>query len=421
MKQIIATVAAIFGLLFLSAQPTETLTLDGCYILAQENYPLFKQRDLIGKSKAYNIDNAKMGYLPQVNISAQATYQSDVTKIALPPSVPITIEPPNKDQYKLYGEVNQSLTDAFLIEPQRKLALNRAEVEQQKLEVDLYQLKERVNQLYFGILLIDGQEEQVEILKRDLQSGIDKISAAIKNGVAYKSNLSELRAELLKADQRTIELKATRKAYVDMLGQFINRELTENTKLESPTPVLPSLGLNRPELSFFDLQKKTLDTQDKLVVAKTLPRAGVFFQGGYANPALNFLKNEFAGYYITGIRFGWSLGGFYTLRKDKKLLDVNRSLIDIQRETFLFNTNFALKQQNAELDKLNDLIKSDDEIIGLREEVKNAAKAQLENGVITSSDFLTKLNAEDQARQNRLIHHIQLLMAQYNYKTTSGN
>ncbi len=421
MKRIIIIVTGFLFLLSTSAQSSQTLTLDECYALAKTAYPLAKQKDLIEKSKDYNIENAKKGYLPQINFSAQATYQSDVTSIDLPASLPFTIQAPSKDQYKMYGEINQSLTDAFMIEPQRKLIKSNAEISQQQLEVELYKLKDRVNQLYFGVLLIDGQLQQVELLKKDIQTGINKITAAINNGVAYKSNKSELQAELLKVEQNSIQLKATRKAYTDMLGQFINRPLNDSTVLQTPVAVTSVATIHRPELNLFETQKKTFDIQDKLIVAKTLPRAGVFFQGGYAKPGLNMLKNEFAGYYMLGVRLGWSLSGFYTFRKDKKLLDVNRGLIDIQQEAFLFNTNFTLTQQNSEQQKYEELMKSDDEIIALRTEVKVAAQAQLENGVITSNDFLTKVNAEDQARQNLILHKIQLLMAEYNYKTTSGN
>lgn len=423
MKRISTLIAGLLWLVGASAQTGQPLTLEECYSIAKEQYPLMRQKELIDKSRDYTIDNAKMGYLPQVNFQAQATYQSDVTRIKLPDNLPIqiTVEPPSKDQYKMYGEVTQSFTDAVFIEPQRKMAAANAEIEQQKLEVELYKLKERINQLYFGVLLIDGQLQQVELLKKDLQTGINRITAAINNGVAYKSNKSELQAELLKVDQRSIELKAMRKAYLDMLGQFINRDLDESTQLQVPVVVTPMANINRPELMLFEAQKKTLDIQDKLIVAKTIPRVGAFFQGGAGRPALNMLENKFAPYYILGVRLVWSLNAFYTFNKDKKLVDINRSLIDVQQQTFLFNTNFALKQQNGELNKLDELLKTDDEIVALRADVKNAAQAQLENGVITSNDFLNKVNAEDQARQNKLVHTIQLLMAQYNYKTTSGN
>lgn len=289
------------------------------------------------------------------------------------------------------------------------------------MEVEIYKLRERINQLFFGILLIDEQLKQTDLLKKDIQSGIDKTNVAIQNGTATKSSVNILKAELLKANQRTIELKATRKGYAEMLSHFIGTAIDENTTLLKPAPQLVSNTINRPELKFYDLQKKTFDLQNKLITAKNLPRFSLFFQGGLGRPALNMLSNDVQGYYIGGLRLNWNLTGFYTYNKEKKILAVNQDFIDIQRETFLFNTNLNLRQQNSEITKVQELIETDSDIISLRESVKNTTKIQLENGTATTNDYLISVNAEDQARQNLILHEIQLLMAQYNYQTMSGN
>ena len=206
-----------------------------------------------------------------------------------------------------------------------------------------------------------------------------------------------------------------------MLSHFIGTAIDENTTLLKPAPQLVSNTINRPELKFYDLQKKTFDLQNKLITAKNLPRFSLFFQGGLGRPALNMLSNDVQGYYIGGLRLNWNLTGFYTYNKEKKILAVNQDFIDIQRETFLFNTNLNLRQQNSEITKVQELIVTDNDIISLRESVKNTTKIQLENGTATTNDYLISVNAEDQARQNLILHEIQLLMAQYNYQTTSGN
>lgn len=401
-------------------QSGNTLTIDSCYSLAKQNYPLVKQMALIEKTKDYSIDNASKGYLPQVNFAGQATYQSEVTKI--PISIPgVKIQELSKDQYKIYGEVSQSLTDPLVIKQQKELIKAATSAEQEKLEVEFYKLKERINQLYFGILLIDAQIHQTELLKKDLQSGINKTNAAIANGTSFKSNADVLQAELLKSNQRIIELQANRKGYVDMLSIFINQSLNESTLLLTPSLQTISNTINRPELKLFDVQKKSFDIQNKLLLAKNLPKLSLFFQGGYGKPTLNALSNDFGTYYTGGARFSWNLSGFYTYNKEKKLQEINQSSLDVQKEIFLFNTNLTLKQQNSEVSKLTDLIASDNQIITIREKVKVTANNQLENGTITSIDFLNYVNAEDQAKQNLALHKIQLLLAQYNYQTTSGN
>ena len=418
-------ITALIGiLLFISkiclAQSGYSLSVDSCYTLAQRNYPLVKQYALIEKSKEYSLDNASKGTLPQFNIAGQATYQSAVTKV--PIDIPnVRIIDISKDQYKLYGEVSQPITDLFTVKDQKLVIASNAAVEGQKIEVELFKLKERINQLFFGVLLIDAQIQQNELLKKDILTGIDKTNGAIANGIALRSSADILNAELLKANQRTIELKATRKGYTDMLSLFINRPVDETVIFEKPSILTLASEINRPELKLYDLQKTIFDAQDKLITAKNLPRFSLFFQGGMGRPALNMLSNDLTGYYIGGLRLNWNLSGFYTAEKEREILLINKNLLDVQRQTFIFNTNLTMKQQTSEVVKLQELIQTDSDIIGLRERIKNTAKGQLEFGTATTNDYLTYINAEDLARQNRVLHEVQLLMAQYNYQTTTGN
>lgn len=399
---------------------TGKLSVDSCYAMAKRNYPLLKQYALIEKSREYSLENAAKGTLPQLNLAGQATYQSEVTKI--PISLPnLEIPTLSKDQYKLYAEVAQPITDLFTVKYQKELIKSNAEVEGQKIEVELFKIKERINQLFFGIILVDAQIQQTELLKKDIQLGIDKTNAAITNGTALKSSANALKAELLKANQRIIEFKAARKGYLDMLSLFIHQQLDDNVVLEKPAVLAVSSSINRPELRLYSAQQRTFEVQNKLITARNLPRASLFLQGGYGKPALNVLNNAFDLYYIGGLRLNWNLSGYYTAKNERKILSINQDIIGLQRETFLFNTNLNLKQQNAELSKLQELIASDSEIIQLRESIKNTAKNQLDFGTVTSNDYITYLNAEDQAKQGLLLHQIQLLMAQYNYQTTSGN
>ena len=405
----------------LLAQAQQTLTLTKAYDLATQNYPLIKQRDLVSKTSSINIDNLSKGFLPQFSVSGQATYQSDVTQVDIP--VPgISITPPSKDQYKIVADVNQLIYDGGAIKEQKNIQQLNDASEQQKIEVELYKLKERINQLFLGVLFLDEQLKQVDLIKEDLNNGITKTEAQVNNGVAFKSNLNVLKAELLKADQRAIELQSSRKGLIDVLGLFINQPLPENTQLEKPVvePATITAAIQRPELKLYITQEKLLNGQYKLIDSRNKPKASVFLQSGYGRPGLNLLKNDFAFFYITGVRLNWNFGGFYTKKNDKQLIDINKKTVEVQKETFLLNTNTALKQQEAEVDKLKKLIDRDNEIIDLRIKVKDAAKAQLENSVITANDYLREVNAEDQARQSLITHRVQLLQAQINYQTISG-
>ncbi|HWK08050.1 MAG TPA: TolC family protein [Puia sp.] len=397
-----------------------SFTLDQCYQQAEVNYPLSRQRGLIEKTKEYTIDNIAKGIYPQFSVSGTATYQSAVTKISIPG---YTIPTVSKDQYKLYGEVSQTLSDFGINQQKRAISRNDADIQQENLNTELFQLKDRINQLFFGALLIDGQLEQNELSKKDIQTGMDKVQASINNGTDFNSSLNKLKAELLKTDQHSIELKASRKAYTDMLGLFLNQTITDATILIKPTaPAALTDSISRPELRAYDLQTKSYLLQRHLTKINNYPQLSAFFQGGIGKPSpLNSLSTDLTGYYLTGLRLSWNIGGLYTYKKDQLINKNNQEIIQTQRSTFLFNTTLTLKQQYADIVRYQQLIQSDNEIVNLRASVKQTSAVQLANGVINTNDYLNDINAEAQARQDRVVHEVQLLLSQYNHKTTSGN
>lgn len=392
------------------------------YQLAQKNYPLINQARLISKTADYSISNAAKGYLPVLSVNGQATYQSTVT--TFPFSIPtpgFSLPSYNKDQYKIYGEIDQLIYDGGLIRNQKKSAKVNGEIQQQNLKVELYTLYDRIDQWFFGAVLIEEQLKLNDLLKLDIQNGIDKAKALVANGVAYRSSVDELEAQLLQAEQSQIELNATKKAYLDMLSLFINIPLDKNLVLEKPIVPVISANINRPEILFFEEQKKMDELQEQLLKIQLRPKLGFFTQGGYARPGLNPLSNDFAWYYIGGVKLSWNLDGLYTFKNKKRIFSINKETLDIQKETFLFNTRLTQKQQGAGIEKYAELFKKDDAIIRLLESVKKAAAAQLENGVLSAHDYINEVNAENKARQMRILHEIQLLQEQYNYQNTTGN
>lgn len=414
---------AFIGLLLLPMISwSQSLTLEQCQQQARLHYPLIKQRELITQSRDFTLANARSGYLPQVTLNGQATYQSDVTSV--PVSVPgLSIESLSKDQYKVFADISQTLYDGGAINRQGQLQELGAKVEEQQLDVELYKLEERINQIYFGVLLIDEQLKQLALVEKDIRESLSRVHAAIDHGIAFKSNATVLQAELLKVQQKHIELDAMRAAFLEMLGAFVNAPLGESTTLTKPemTGAPADPAINRPELTLFNAQSEFLDAQFRFSGVRNLPKIGLFLQAGYGKPALNLLENRFDTYYLGGIRFTWGLGGLYNQKREQQLNTLNHQKLEVQRETFLFNTRLALTQGQKEIEKLQQLLEVDANIIELRRQVKETAQTQLENGVITSNDYLRELNAEDLAVQNKLLHETQLLMAIYNYRYNSGN
>jgi len=297
------------------AQQANSLTLEQCYRLAELNYPLSKQRGLIEQTKQYNIDNIAKGVYPQFAVTGTGTYQSDVTSVVIPgfsrPAIP-------KDQYNLHGEISQTLTEFGVNKQKREISATDADLQQANLDAELFKLRERINQVFFGVILIDEELEQNELSEKDIETGIARVQTAIKNGTDFKSSYNKLKAALLKADQHSIDLRASRKAYMDMLGRFINQNINEHTVLTKPAAPVITDSINRPELKSYDLQAKSYMAKQRLTSISNFPQLSLFYQGGIGNPSpVNFLAPGLSTYYITGVRLNWNIAGLYTYRKDK--------------------------------------------------------------------------------------------------------
>ena len=398
---------------------TDQLSLEEAYKLSQDNYPIARQKGLIGQAEELNLKNLNSAFLPQLSFNGQASYQSDVTKIdiALPG---INMPSQTKDQYRAAADINQMLYDGGLTREQKSIQHLNSSVDQSGVEVELYSLKNRINQIYFNILYQDELLKQNNLLLKDIQIGIDKIKPQVDNGTVLRSNLQILQAQYLQTEQRAIEIKNTRKGSIDALSLLIDRPLSESIKLTTPQTVIQDTIINRPEIKLYEAQSRLISGQEKLITARNLPKASAFLQGGYGRPGLNMLSNEFDAFYITGLRLNWSLGALYNAKRDKKLININRQKVELQKESFVLNTQSALKQQSAEINRYADLVASDQAIIEIRSKITEAAKAQLENAVITANDYLREVNAEDQARQAMATHKLQLLQAQINFQITTG-
>lgn len=420
MKKIYVVMLVLFTAFPLYAQQDKLIRLQDCYAWAEENYPLTKKRDLIAKSNEFTIDNISKGYYPKIDVFGQLSYQSEVTKVPINlPGFEVPIL--NKDQYRAYAEVNQLLYDSGVLKQQKKLVQKQTKVSQQQLKVDLYGVKQRITELYFGVLVLDEQLKQNELLKNDIRIGIKTIEAQLVNGTAYRSNLDLMKAEYLKVEQTAVGIRYHKRAFLDMLGLFINQDLAENTSFETPTNIVTSMEIKRSELALFDYRNESLELGKKTIALGNLPKFTFFLQGGFGNPGLNMLKNGWETYYITGLRLNWSLTGLYTTANQKELIEINKQQLELDKEVFLFNTRESVKEQNAEIGKLEEYLVSDSEIIRLRNNVKKAALAQLENGVIDPSEYLHQVNEENTATQNRIIHEIDLLLAKYRQKLITGN
>ena len=403
---------------FVSAQ---IITIDEVQEKAEANYPAIARYDIIEKTKEFNIANANKAYLPQGTLSAQGTWQSDVTSIDLNmPNVEIpTID---QDQYRIVAELNQTIWDGGRISAQKKSTEANAELEKSQLDSEIYTLRERVNNLYFGILLMKEQINQLGILENELQLNHDNVEVYVQNGLANETDLNTVKVEQLKAGQRRINLETNLEAYIQMLSVLTGEELNSDNVFIKPETesslILPVI--NRPELKVFEAQENAIESQKSLLNTRMMPTIGAFAQGGYGKPGLNMFDNEFKPYFSGGVRVSWNFGNLYTLKNDKKKIDLQKSAVNSQRETFLHNLNIVIPQQQIEIEKFKKTMQDDDEIIRLQTQIRQTAEVKVENGTMTVSDLMKEINAEESAKQAKLLHEIQFLMSVYSLKYTTN-
>ncbi len=403
-------------------QSEQELTLDKCQSLAKSNYPLTAQKEILAEAAALISKQLDANYLPKLDLGLQATYQSEV--ISIPEFVPgMKIASLSKDQYRATIDARQMIYDGGMTANQKNINQTTLQVEQQKLEVALYQLRDRVNQLYFSILLFQENEVLITLLKEDINSKLKSIESGIRNGVVLATNGDILKAELIKLDQKEIEINSDKKAFTEMLAKLIGTPLSEQTIF-----IIPKVNLSqtikieyRPELILFEHQEKNIDARIKIANSNRAPKLYGFAQGGYGRPGLNMLDNTFQPYYIGGIRFTYNILNWNAIKYEKQATSIGKDIIQKQREAFQLNTNLSMIKEVAEIEKLNKLIAKDKEAIALRTKIKENASTRLDLGVITSTEYMTELYAESQSKLNIKIHEIQLLQAQANLLTIQGN
>lgn len=421
MKRIILFLTAwLLAACSVAAQSARTLTLEQCYDLLAKTSPLAQQKALTITAGNLAEKNLNLKWLPQADLNGQATYQSDVTSV--PIKLPnLAIDEPSKDQYKGTLDLVQPVFDGGVTGTQKKIQRATTNIESQKVEVDLYQLRSRVNTYFFTALLMDENIRIMELTKADLENNIRKVSAQAANGIATNSNVDVLKAELLKVSQRIIEYQANRKSAIEMLEVLTGSPIDAHASFVKPAMLADKdETISRPELKLFDYQKQQFRLQSRLIQAKANPKVSLFGTGGYGRPALNMLKNEFQWYYLGGVKLSIPITGQFTRQREMKVMRMQEQIVEKQREAFLSNNRQLQVQQKNELEKYGQLIGSDAEIVGLRTKIKENASVRLANGIITSSDYITELNAENQAMLAQKLHEVQWLQAQYNYKLIIG-
>lgn len=392
------------------------VTLEQCKAWVRDNYPVIKQYDLVEQSRRFTVENAAKAWLPQVSVSGTASYQSDVTTI--PITLPgVDIPTLSKDQYDVNITVSQQVYDGGAVSSAKCLAEAQGDVGREQVSVAMYDVNRRIDELFFGILVLDEQLKQVGVLQEDLSLSLASVEAMVKGGVANQTDVDAVKVEQVKARQREISLLTQRNTYLKMLSTFIGKDIGDGDTLVKPTPPVLQNGANsRPELALYAAQERLLDARLKSLNVALRPNVGLFARGGYGNPGLNMLKDDFDAYYKVGVTLSWNFGSLYTRANDRRNIDIERQTVQSERDAFLFNTRLQTELESGAVANLREQLRQDDEIITLRRRIREKAELRVANGTETVNEMLRDINAVSDAQLGKRLHEIQLLQEMYKIK-----
>jgi outer membrane protein TolC len=411
-----------------SAYAQDSLQLFDCYRQAAASNPVAKQAQLYSDATDARVNSISTAYLPSLNLNAQASYQSDVTKLAFNTSAvagntqlqqmlaglkSAMPEGQSKDQYKAYVDINQLIYDGGLTPARKAVERANADVQIKSAETELYQLNERVNQLFFALLMVQENINALQLTQHELETRIKLLESGVRNGSVPALNLYQVKADYIKVRQQIDDLRTQAAVAYASLGELTGKPIVPGTPLARPKfDKLGEQKTDRPEKELYELQKTSYEQNKTVIAAGNLPRVSAFGQAGYGRPGLNMLDNSFAGYYMVGIRLSWNIFDWGQRKSDIKYLDIQKNIADTHLESFNLNQRIAVNTENRNIEKYRRQATDDNEILSLRKEVLRLQTSKFENGIIDAADYLSAVNAETQARIALTMHEIQALQSQ---------
>lgn len=398
-------------------------TLDECISLAFENYPQVQEMSLIEKTKDLDLKNAAFAWIPQLNVSGKATWQSQVVEMPFEmPGMEFNIP---HDQYGLTADITQQIWDGGASHSKKELAEAGAEVKKGQLETSLWSLRSHVENVYLGIILIDKQMALNDLLRESLERSRSEVKSLVEKGVALSTDMDQLSVNILSCLQQRASLEADRNSYVRLLSLMTGKDM-QGVELVAPTEALSYMEegepdfSGRPEMSLYSAQLRQNDLQLRQLNTLISPKLNLTFQAGYGRPGMNMLSGDFSGYCVAGLKLQWNIGALYTRSNDIHKLKADARRIELTRQTFLMNSSIEAEQKNNAIFKARDVLERDTEIIELRQKISHSSEKQYHEGTIKMNDYLSMLDEEYKARANESLHEIQLMMAVYDMKNTLG-
>lgn len=398
------------------------ISLEWCHITTDSLFPLVPQKEklaAIGELERYNFHS---GYLPSIELNARFSYQSKVTEVPFPTAVP-GLESPTvpHEQYGATVDVSQVIYDGGTIKRAKNLTNLKTIADIQQIEVDLFKVKERVTQLYFLSLLLQENKKIIELAHENISEHLAILKSSVKNGMVNESELDNLNAELISLEQQMIEIESSKSQATAALSRLSCIKISATDSLTLPDlNYQESINAFRPEHQLFLNQSDLLDANIELAGAVRMPKVMAFGSGGIGYPGLNMFSESMEPYFIVGAQLKWEIWDWKQTKRNKEKFELQKLIIEDNKTVFDKNMQTELDKAKHEYRKINLLIEKDEKIIELRQKISNRSASQLKNGIITSADYITNLNAEKQARINLKTHEIQKLQACANLLNSSG-
>ncbi len=403
---------------FITSHAQQAVTLQELIQKAEQNYPATSQKELVKALSKENERILDLSLYPQVNITGQFTYQSEVTKFEIPgsafPAIP-------KDNYNLGIDLRFPLTEFGVVKTKKQLEQARTNLGVSQLDVELQRMRERVTNTFGNILLQQENKKILLIRIADLEAQRKKVAVGVANGAILKSNQLVFESEVLTAEQRISDIDATVLSLVQELSIFTGSVINPDSNFQLPETGTLQKALNRPELEVFKSQMNVLNLQKDILKKENRPKFFVFSQGFYGRPGYNFLNTDLRLYGIAGAGLSWNINNAVIQKGRERTFEINKQIVEKQKETFNLNLQTALTQKETEINKYQTIIAKDQEIVGKRKEIMKAVTSQLENGVITSTEYLTELNAQNAAELNMVLHKVQQAISKTQYTILTGN
>lgn len=407
-------------LLVVGITKAQNISLDSCISAARQNWPAFKKQMNIAEKRNLVKETLNKNYLPKLNLSGQASYQSEVITFPDVPSMPGFFPELPLDNYNVEANLNQTIWDGGIVKSQKDVQMAQNDIEIQQLNVETYGLIGKINELYTNYLFFKTNEKILKLSMSQLDDNIKSVSSAVENGVILSSELDNIKAEKLKLQKELLNIQSAKQSIIETLNIITDLKLDTTYLFESPQPVTNTQSLARPEIQLLDAQISYSQASISKYKTNRMPKLMAFGKLGYGRPGFDPLTTDLHGYYMFGARFSWDVWDWNMTKKQKQQIKLQQQIIKDNKESVSRQIAMENSQYMVEVAKYEKQIELDNEIEILKKNVYLSAESKMKNGSITSTEYLKSFNEWKRALLTTEADKLRLLKAQINFQHSKG-